>query len=43
MARWYRFLPGGDTPEQQQIQDEIAKRFKDAGGMTPDFEKKIGW
>ena len=43
LAQWYRFLPSGDSPEQQKIQDEIARRFKDMGGMTPAIEKKIGW
>ncbi len=43
LARWYRFLPSGETPEQQEIMDKIAKRFKEQGGMTPDLSKKIGF
>jgi hypothetical protein len=43
LARWYRFLPSGDTTEQQQIQDRIAERFKELGGMTPELSKKIGF
>jgi hypothetical protein len=35
LARWYRFLPSGDTKEQQRIMDRIAERFKTLGGMTP--------
>lgn len=35
LARWYRFLPSGDTKEQQKIIDRIAERFKRLGGMTP--------
>lgn len=41
LARWYRFLlPNG--PEQHEILDEIAQRFKKLGGMTPELSKKIG-
>ena len=43
LARWYRFLPSGDTKEQQKIMDRIAERFKKFGGMTPILEKKIGF
>ena len=42
LARWYRFLPSGDTPQQQNIQDRIVQRFKKMGGMTPEISKKIG-
>jgi len=42
LARWYRFLPSGDTPEQQRIMMLIEKRFKSLGGMTPALSKKIG-
>ena len=34
LARRYRFLPSGDTKEQQKIMDRIAERFKRLGGMT---------
>jgi hypothetical protein len=34
LARWYRFLPSGDTKEQQKIMDRIAERFKRLGGMN---------
>jgi hypothetical protein len=43
LARWYRFLPSGDTKEHQKIMDRIAERFKKLGGMTPALEKKIGF
>lgn len=43
LARWYRFLPAGDTREQQRVQDRIAERFKKLGGMTPKLEKAIGF
>lgn len=43
LARWYRFLPSGDTKEQQRIMDRIAERFKRLGGMTRALEKKIGF
>jgi hypothetical protein len=39
LAKWYRFLPSGDTAEQQGVQDRIAARFKDLGGMTPELSK----
>ena len=40
LARWYRFLPSGDTKEQPKIMDRIAERFKRLGGMTPGLEKR---
>ena len=43
LAKWYRFLPSGDTNEQQHVQDRIAERFKELGGMTPELSKKIGF
>jgi hypothetical protein len=43
LARWYRFLPCGDTPDQEKICDRIAERFKKLGGMTPELEKRIGY
>jgi hypothetical protein len=43
LAKWYRFLPSGDTQEQQSIQDRIAARFKELGGMNPELSKKIGF
>jgi hypothetical protein len=42
LARWYRFLPSGDTTEQQKVIELIRKRFKELGGMTPALSKKIG-
>ena len=43
LARWYRFLPSGDSREQQRVLDKIAERFKNLGGMTPALEKRIGF
>jgi hypothetical protein len=43
LARWYRFLPSGDTPDQKKVCDRIAERFKKLGGMTPSLEKRIGY
>jgi hypothetical protein len=43
LAKWYRFLPSGDTKEHQRVQDRIAERFKALGGMTPALSKKIGF
>ncbi len=42
LGRWYRFLPSGDTREQQKVLDRIAG-FKQLGGMTPAISKKIGF
>jgi hypothetical protein len=41
LARWYRFLLAA-TSEEQKILDEIAKRFKQTGGMTPELSRRIG-
>jgi hypothetical protein len=43
LARWYRFLPSGNTTEQEKIMKRIAARFKILGGMTPEVSKKIGF
>ena len=43
LARWYRFLSSGNTPEQKKIMGKIAKRFKTSGGMTPEISKRIGF
>ena len=43
LARWYRFLPSGDTKEQQKVLDKVSEKFKKLGGMTPALEKKIGF
>jgi len=40
LARSYRFLPSGDTPEQRKIQHRLAQKM---GGMTPELSKKIGF
>ncbi len=42
LARWYRFLPSGDTAEDQKIMKSIAERFAKIGGMTGALSKKIG-
>ena len=42
VARWYRFLPSGETPADQEIMKRIAQRFQKLGGMTPELSKKIG-
>jgi hypothetical protein len=43
LAKWYRFLPSGDTKEHQKIADRIEKRFKQLGGMTPELSDRIGF
>ncbi len=43
LARWYRFLPFGDTPEAAKIQHSLTERFQKMGGMTPELSKKIGF
>jgi hypothetical protein len=43
LAKWYRFLPSGDTDEQQRIMDRIAERFEVLGGMDAVLSKQIGF
>ncbi len=42
LARWYRFLPSGETAADQKIMTQIAERFDKLGGMTAELSKKIG-
>ena len=42
LARWYRFLPSGETPADQKIMKRIAERFEKLGGVTAELHKKIG-
>ena len=42
LARWYRFLPSGETTAEQKIMKRIAERFEKLGGMTPELSKRIG-
>ena len=42
LARWYRFLLA-TTSEEQRVLDEIAKRFRQQGGMTPELSRRIGY
>jgi hypothetical protein len=42
LARWYRFLPSGETTGDQKIIKRIADRFQKLGGMTAELSKKIG-
>jgi hypothetical protein len=42
LARWYRFLPSGETAPDQKIMKRMAERFDKLGGMTPELSKKIG-
>jgi hypothetical protein len=42
LARWYRFLPSGETEADQKIMKRIAERFEKLGGMTPELSNKIG-
>jgi hypothetical protein len=42
LARWYRFLPSGETTAEQKIMKRIAERFEKLGGMTAELSKKIG-
>jgi hypothetical protein len=42
LARWYRFLPSGETAADQEIMKRIAERFDKLGGMTPELSKRIG-
>jgi hypothetical protein len=42
LARWYRFLPSGETAADQKIMKPIAERFEKLDGMTAELSKKIG-
>jgi len=42
LARWFRFLPSGETVSDQKIMERIAERFEKLGGMTAELSKKIG-
>lgn len=42
LARWYRFLPSGETATDQKVMKRIAERFGQLGGMTAELSKKIG-
>jgi hypothetical protein len=42
LARWYRFLPSGETAADQKVVKRIAERFENSGGMTAELSKKIG-
>ena len=42
LARWYRFLPSGETAAEHKIMKRIAERFEKIGGMTGELSKKIG-
>lgn len=41
LARWYRFLPSGETPADQEIMKRIAQRFEKLGGMTPELRERL--
>ena len=43
LAKCYRFLPSGDTPEQRNIQHRLAERFQKMGGMRAELSKEIGF
>jgi hypothetical protein len=43
LARWYRFLPAGNSKEQLRVMERIAERFKELGGMTKELSNKIGY
>jgi hypothetical protein len=42
LARWYRFLPSGETAADQKVMKRIAERFDKLSGMTPELSEKIG-
>jgi hypothetical protein len=42
LASWYRFLPSGEMPTDQQIMKRIAQRFETLGGMTAELSTTIG-
>ena len=42
LARWYRFLPSGETIADHKIMKRIADRFEKLDGMTAELSKRIG-
>jgi hypothetical protein len=48
LARWYKFLPVGDTAEQKKIMDRVETRLKklgglnESGGLTAALSDKVG-
>jgi hypothetical protein len=42
LARWYRFLPSGESEADRKILNRIAERFEKLGGMTAELSTKIG-
>ena len=40
LARWYRFLPSGETSADHKIIKRVAERFYKLGGMTPGTQQK---
>jgi hypothetical protein len=42
LARWYRFLPSGETEADRKTMKRIAERFERMGGMTRELSEKIG-
>ena len=44
LARWYWFLPSGETAanQNQKMMRRIAERFEKLGGMNAELSKKIG-
>jgi hypothetical protein len=42
LARWFRFLPSGETAADQKIMNRFAERFEKFGGMTAELSNKIG-
>ena len=43
LAQWSRHLPTANDVAQLEIINRIYDRFKEAGGMTPEISKSIGW
>jgi hypothetical protein len=42
LARWYRFLPSGETAADEKTMKQIAERFEKLGGMTAELSRKLG-
>jgi hypothetical protein len=39
LARWYRFLPSGETAADQKIMKKISERFEKLGGINPELSR----
>ena len=42
ICKWWRFLPSGETEEEQKVIQRVCERFHDLGGFTTEISKEVG-